>query len=118
MERVESLLFKANKSKVYADKHFQCFICGAKTDLNVHHFICQWANKDRVDFEALKEMCEIFDVYGYGEKMKELPITSIDDIRNLLVLCEGHHKRADHGIHNLTFADFMLQKVGEKKNDH
>ena len=115
MERVESLLFKANKSKLYADKHFQCFICGAKTGLNVHHFICQWANKEKVDFNVLKVMCERFDVYGYAEQMQELPITSIDDIRNLMVLCEGHHKRADHGIHNLTFADFMLEKVRKKE---
>ena len=73
--------------------------------------MCPYAKKDNVDFEKLKKACEAFDVYGYSRAMKDIPVTSVDDIRNLINVCQGHHKRADHGIHNIPFADWLEQKI-------
>jgi hypothetical protein len=56
-------------------------------------------------------MCEIFDPYGYGEKMKNIPITSVDDIRNLLVLSRKYHEEEITGIHNTTFSAWISQFI-------
>ena len=117
MERVESNLFKANKVKLKKDGHHKCFICGSTEKINTHHLVCPYARQKEVDYEKLKEACESIDVYGYGEEMKNIPITSVDDIRNLVNVCECHHKRADHGIHNIPFADWLMQKVRMENED-
>lgn len=114
MERVESSLFKENRKRLKEEQQ-GCFICGSTEDLEVHHMVCPYVKRQEVDFEVLKIACAAFDVYGYSSAMQEQPITSVDDIRNLILLCEGHHKRADHGIHNVTFADWIIQKVGKAK---
>ena len=79
--------------------------------------MCPYARQKEVDYKKLKEACESIDVYGYGEEMKNIPITSVDDIRNLVNVCECHHKRADHGIHNIPFADWLMQKVRMENED-
>lgn len=111
MERVESHLFRANKIKLKEEGHAQCFICGTTEKINTHHMMCPYAKQKEVDYDKLKSVCEVVDIYGYAEQMKDIPITSVDDIRNLINVCEGHHKRADHGIHNVPFADWLIQKV-------
>ena len=111
MERVESNLFRANKEKLKEEGHGYCFICGTGEQIETHHMMCPYAKKDNVDFEKLKKACEAFDVYGYSKAMKDIPITSVDDIRNLINVCQGHHKRADHGIHNIPLADWLAQKI-------
>ena len=117
MERVESLLFRSNKEKLKQDGHGVCYICGTTEQLQTHHLMCPYAKQKQVDYDQLKAVCEQFDVYGYGKAMKTIPITSVDDIRNLINLCEGHHKRQDHGIHNIPFADWLMQKVGVADED-
>ena len=111
MERVESQLFRANKIKLKEEGHGSCFICGTTEKINTHHMMCPYAKQKEVDYDKLKSVCEVVDVYGYAEQMKSISITSVDDIRNLINVCEGHHKRADHGIHNVPFADWLIQKV-------
>lgn len=115
MERVESNLFRANKEKLKVEGHGACFICGTTEEIEVHHIMCPYARQKEVSFTALKEVCEIFDVYGYSKEMQSIPFTSVDDIRNLICLCKGHHKRADHGIHNVPFADWLMQKIGKEQ---
>lgn len=117
MERVESILFRENKKKLEEEGHSSCFICGSTEQIETHHMMCGYKNRENVDYKALKKMCECFDVYGYGEQMKEIEMTSVDDIRNLVNLCQGHHKRADHGIHNIPFADWLMQKVRKEQAD-
>ena len=111
MERIESNLCRANKVKLKVEGHEACFISGTTENIQTHHIMCPYAKQRAVDYAKLKAVCEAFDVYGYGEQMKNIPITSVDDIRNLINVCEGHHKRADHGIHNIPFADWLMQKI-------
>lgn len=117
MERIESNLFRANRAKLKAEQG-GCFICGSTEDLEVHHFVCAYAKRQNVDFNLLKAACESFDVYGYAAAMHTVPMDSVDDIRNLVLLCEGHHKRIDHGIHNVPFGDWIIQKVRGKDNEN
>lgn len=111
MERVESLLFRKNKQKLKNEGHGQCFICGSTENINTHHMMCPYAKQGEVDYHKLKEVCEAMDIYGYSEQLKDIPLTSVDDIRNLINVCEGHHKKSDCGIHNVPLADWLMQKV-------
>lgn len=107
----ESKLFHANVKKLKEDGFYKCFISGTTEDLQVHHLICEWSLEGKVDFEKLKKICEMFDPYGYGVKMKDIPITSVDDIRNLLVLCRKYHEESVTGIHNTTFSAWISQAI-------
>lgn len=107
----ESKLFHDNVKKLKEDGNYKCFISGVTEDLQVHHLICEWSLEAKVDYEKLKRMCEIFDPYGYGEKLKDTPITSVDDIRNLLVLSRKYHEEIATGIHNTTFSAWVSQAI-------
>jgi len=113
-KREESEEFKKNKERLKEDGHYKCWICGSTENLQVHHFGCEWALAKDCDFEKLKEFCEEFDPYGYGRLLKNKPITSVDDIRNLLVLCEKHHIEKLYGIHEITFPIWIIQKLAKK----
>lgn len=109
--RVESLLYKANRARLFADGFGFCFICGSKEQLQAHHVLCPYAKQNEIDYDVLTDLVSRIDFYGYGRSMFGQPVTSVDDIRNLVILCEAHHKRADHGIHNVPFADWLMQKA-------
>ncbi|WP_010502842.1 hypothetical protein [Paenibacillus elgii] len=115
-EREESAEFRATKHRLKEDGHFCCYICGSTEESQVHHRIYHmFANL--IDFGKLKEFCEEWDIYGYGRLLKTQPITSIDDIRNMMVLCQDHHTGTSDevdggtGIHNLPIGEFMMQKL-------
>lgn len=107
----ESKLFHENVKKLKEDGNYKCFISNTSEDLQVHHLICEWSLEGKVDYVKLKRMCEIFDPYGYGARMKDIPITSVDDIRNLLVLSRKYHEESVTGIHNTTFSAWVSQAV-------
>lgn len=122
-ERKESKEFARAKRQLKKDGHFKCWVCGSTKKLQVHHFLYEWCIHSTCDFEKLKEVCEQLDVYGYGKAMKHIPIISIDDIRNMMVLCQEHHTGGvskdgvANGIHNITFPTWIAQKIAiESKN--
>ena len=89
--------------------------------MQVHHFGAEWSLAADVDFAKLKEFCEEWDPYGYGRLLRNQPITSVDDVRNMLVLCQTHHTGVDHennnsgtGIHSMSFPAFVIQKICKK----
>lgn len=116
-DRKESSEFGKSKRKLKKDGHFQCWVCGSTNKLQVHHFLYEWCIKDTCDFEKLKEVSEQLDIYGYGKLMKDIPITSVDDIRNMMVLCQEHHTGGvssdgvANGIHNISFPTWISQKI-------
>jgi hypothetical protein len=79
----------------------------------VHHFLAEWSESECVDMDKLRRLSELFDPYGYGKSMKDIPVTSVDDIRNMLVLSQEFHTGVDKatntatGIHNLVFPFFI-----------
>lgn len=124
VDRTESSEFRHSKERLKADGHFKCWVCEATANLQVHHFGCEWSLQNVCDFEKLKVFCEEWDPYGYGKLLRNKPIFSADDVRNMLVLCQSHHTGVDHadggsgtGIHSLTFPAWLVQKLAKEGKD-
>lgn len=90
-DRTESPEFRHSKDRIKKDGHFKCWVCGAMENLQVHHFGCEWSLQNVCDFEKLKAFCEEWDPYGYGKLLRNIPIITADDVRNMLVLRMQHH---------------------------
>lgn len=122
-ERTESAEFRKNKKRLKTDGHFFCWVCGTTENLAVHH-MAEWMFANIVDFDKLKVFVEEWDIYGYGRLLKNKPLTSVDDLRGLIVLCHRHHTGVDHadgnsgtGIHNVSFPVFLIQKLAKTDKD-
>lgn len=109
-ERTESEEFVKTKKTLKKDDHYHCWICNSEEHLQVHHFGCEWSLEADCDFDKLKDLLMLFDFYGYSHSMKDIPLTSVDDIRNMLVLCQRHHTHPENGIHEITFPVWISQK--------
>jgi hypothetical protein len=115
-EREESSVFRKSKERLREDGHYECYVCGSKNNLQVHHYGGEWSLSNALDYKKLKSFLEEWDVYGYGKLLKNVPLTSIDDIRNCMVLCQEHHTGGKkdgsaNGIHNITFPAWISQKL-------
>lgn len=112
----ESAEFHRNVAQLKKDGHGYClatyFLTGKKVteNLQVHHFIAEWSEgPETVDFDKLRRLSQIFDIYGYGKALGDKPIESVDDIRNMMVLSQQYHTGVNHtagnptGIHNTLF---------------
>ena len=118
--RKESATFREAKRRLKQDGHMKCYMCGATENLQVHHRAAEYQYGRIVDFALLKEFCEEWDIYGYGRLLKAQPITTVDDVRNQMVLCQGQHTGVDHtdgnmgtGIHDMDFPTFIIQKLAK-----
>lgn len=118
--RKESPTFRAAKRRLKADGHYRCWVCGTEQHLQVHHFAVEWMDQDVADLQKVKAFVEAFDVYGYGRLLTHQPLTSVEDVRCLMVLCQIHHTGVDHqdgnsgtGIHNTTFPTWVIQKLAK-----
>lgn len=116
--RSESPEFATSKERLKEDGHHVCYICGTDQNIQVHHRGGEYMFDRIVDYDKLKEFCEEWDIYGYGKLLKKKPITSVDDIRNQMCLCQAHHTGVDHedggggtGAHSLTFSSWIMQKL-------
>lgn len=123
-ERTESAEFRHAKERLKADGHYKCWLCEATENLQVHHFGAEWSLENITDFAKLKAFCEEWDPYGYGRLLKNQPMTTVDDVRNMLVLCQEHHTGVDHadgnsgtGIHSLSFPVWIIQKLAKQGED-
>lgn len=121
-ERTESAEFRHAKERLKADGHFKCWVCGRADGLQVHHYGAEWSLENVTDFETLKVFCEEWDPYGYGKLLRNQPITTVDDVRNMLVLCQEHHiggsgDGAANGIHEITFPVWVMQKLAKQGED-
>jgi len=115
--RFESEVFRAAKERLKADGHYRCWVCGTTDNLQVHHFIVEYMFQPLEDLSRVKEVAEQLDIYGYGRLLKNQPLTSSEDVRCLMVLCQSHHTGVNHeggngtGIHDLSFPSFIIQAV-------
>lgn len=123
--RKKSAAFEATKRRLKQDGFWRCYICNlvpprgkrGKGKLEVHH-ILEWSLWPLADPEKLRRFLLDFDPYGYSRLLRDRPIESPDDIRNLLVLCPDHHRGsgkdgAANGVHYLTFPIWLAQKVAK-----
>ena len=101
--------FRKSVNQLKADGHFKC-LCGATENLEVHH-ISEFCFEEDTDFVMLEKILMHFDPYGYSKAMIGQPITSVDDIRNLIVLCKPHHTGKGTGVHEMDFPLWIRQFV-------
>ncbi len=124
VDRTESAEFRQAKARLKTDGHFKCWVCDSTENLQVHHFGAEWSLENVTDFDKLKAFCEEWDPYGYGRLLRNQLMTTVDDVRNMLVLCQEHHTGVDHadnnsgtGIHSLTFPVWVIQKLAKDGED-
>lgn len=117
-DREESEVFRKAKDRLEEDGFKVCYICGTTENLQCHHRAAEWMFNNVIDFDKLKAFCEEWDIYGYGKLLSHRPVESVDDIRNLMYLCQKHHTGIDHadggsgtGIHQMTFPEWIVQKL-------
>ncbi len=108
-KRTESEMFRANKRRLVQQLDIGCWICGGKDKREVHH-IHEWSLWDALDQTKVLNSLHAFDPYGYTHTAGDKPIESPDDIRNLVVLCELHHRGIDAGVHDLTMPIWFPQR--------
>lgn len=120
-QRTESEEFRRNKERLRQDGHYRCYVCGTDQNIQIHHHAVEWSLAEVADWEKVKTYCEEFDPLGYGKLLRNKPMSSPDDIRNLLPLCQEHHTGVDHadgnsgtGIHSLTYPIFLIQKLARE----
>ena len=123
-KRTESEAFRQAKERLQADGHYRCWICGTKQSLEVHHMFVEWSLAGVADWSKVKALAEECDIYGYGRLLRNQPLTSPDDIRNLVTLCATHHVGVDHadsrsgtGVNELTMPIWLIQKLARSQED-
>jgi|GEM_PF-447345 len=120
--RRESALFARNKKFLRDQCKLPCWVCGAgkskSTALEVHH-VFEWALWNAMDHRRVTAILEVLDFYedGYLAKGKDRaalvealeaakksgPLKTPDDIRNLVVFCQEHHRSKGIGVHMISF---------------
>jgi hypothetical protein len=101
--------FHKSKKRLEEDGHQQCYVFGCKnTNIQTHHRY-EFSFENICDYDKLKAYLLGHDTYGYSKLMENLPIESVDDVRNLVNYCQEHHTGIDHedggsgiGIHEVT----------------
>jgi hypothetical protein len=110
-KRKESPEFRNAKKRLRQDGHYRCWICGDTKKLQVHHYGGEWSLEGDFAMDLLKQFLQEWDVYGYSHLLRNLPLTTVDDVRNMMVLCQKHHTGEGHGIHEITFPIWITQKI-------
>lgn len=109
-KRTESSEFRSNKRRLVKQLDVPCWICGSKELREVHH-LHEWSLFDALDPEKILDTLHAIDPYGYTHAAGDKPIESPDDIRNLVVLCEGCHRGVNQGVHDLTMPIWLAQRA-------
>ena len=117
-DRTESEEFRDAKRRLHEDGHMKCWVCGGTENLQVHHAALEWSTRVLADFAKIKQFVEEFDPYGYGRLLRNKPLTSVEDVRCMLVLCQKHHTGIDTtdghmgtGIHDMDWPTWLMQKL-------
>lgn len=96
-ERTESNEFVKTKRQLHEEGH-ECYIGNGFCEggLEVHHNLVEYSADSEIDWDRFKE--------DHPE------VTSVDDIDQMLVLCEKHHRHEYFGIHNIDYPTWELQR--------
>lgn len=129
-KRRVSSRFRKNKKFLRDHLELPCWICakhGSKRNpLEVHH-IFEWSLWNAIDpMKAvfILDCLEFYDETYIGsangrrdelieklENLKGKPLQTPDDIRNLIVLCQEHHRLKYSGIHMISFPIWLALGV-------
>lgn len=114
-EREGTAGYERARQKIFDVYGEKCWVCGATDRIETHHFMVEWAESKGVDWDnvfALRDDPNYWDPFGLGQKAKQAGDYAKNPNKawNLLPLCRKHHRLKGHGIHNLTFPVWILQK--------
>lgn len=110
IQRTASKLFERSRIHLIKELNKGCEVCNTKEKLECHHFHCEWADSNDIDWDKMKKFHPKFDWTTFTN-----PEDFVDSEYNMMILCETHHRGIDHGIHCLPFPDWIAQK--NKKDD-
>jgi len=128
--RRTSSKFRKNKKFLRDYLELPCWICGRKTSkgnpLEVHH-IFEWALWNAIDPAKAATILELIEFYDSQyllkangnrnklvkklDKLQGMPLEDPDDIRNLVVLCQEHHRLKYTGVHAISFPIWLALGV-------
>jgi len=127
-KRVNSTIYNKTHHELCHQKRLPCFICGKKEDKNAkiyletHHFYCEKAAQNSIDWEKFGEFARTCYNIQTGENIgqnvnwKEVaknPDLFVDSPNNMIVLCKEHHISGNKGIHHVPFPDWIIQKFAK-----
>lgn len=110
VQRTVSAEFAANRRYMIRQLDLGCWICGSRDKREIHH-IHEWSLWNALDPEKVLDALHAFDPYGFTKANPEAPVQSPDDRRNLLCLCEEHHRAVNHGVHRITGEFWIAQRA-------
>lgn len=122
-QRTATPEFNQSVAILKKDGHNECWLCGSTSNLQVHHFIGEDCQNNLVDMTKAECKALALDPYGYNRTGDGSPFATVDDYRNMMVLCQPHHTGVNPvagnptGIHNTPFAEWILQGVCKDGDD-
>lgn len=111
--RTETPEYRHNRHILIERLDLPCIICGSREDRQTHHQF-EWMFWKSLDPRKMLRLLRVFDPYGFAHHMGEKPVESVDDIRNLVVVCEKHHIRKGTGVHETTFSPWWAQAAAKE----
>jgi hypothetical protein len=128
-KRTDSAIYRKTHHDLIHVKNLPCFICG-KANINekgesehlhleTHHFYCEKAAQNAIDWEKFGEFATHCYNIQTGEnighhydwkKVAENPDIFVDSPHNMVVLCKEHHTSGNKGIHHVPMPEWILQK--------
>ena len=103
--RTTSNLFAQSRKHVIDDLDTPCYICGSKTNRELHHFHVEWAFAGAVDWDKMKTLYPDFNWATF--KTAE---DFVDSEYNMMVLCATHHRLKNRGIHSMPYPLWIMQR--------
>lgn len=105
-DRRETDEYRDNRRWLIDKKDKPCLVCGAKENREVHHWF-EWSEWNNIDQEEALNVFRgdhwyQFSPYGYASLFGDKPVRNPDDLRNLGVFCQKHHRETEVGFHETT----------------
>jgi hypothetical protein len=110
VQRTESAEFTRNKHRLVRKLDLPCWVCGSREKREVHH-LHEWSLAPALDMAKALDTLHCIDPYGFTAHDPDTPLSGPDDIRNLLVLCEEHHRGAGTGVHRISWPIWLPQRA-------
>jgi len=117
--RTTSPLFQRTRRTLRSK--YNCFICGTRDKLEIHHFYIEHAAMFAIDWNKFGAFSmkhyniqtnEFLGNFNWKDVAKN-PELFVDSSANMIVLCKKHHTGCG-GIHRIPFPIWILDKFSKK----
>jgi hypothetical protein len=120
-DRKETSTFRRARQDLL-DHGYGCFIGNGCVDgpLEAHHFFVEWSKASVIDWKKMQAGATHMVNPQNGLELSVIdwvavtldPVTFVDRMANLMMLCAKHHRDTAHGIHHIPYSLWILQKYG------